>query len=76
MPKKINKVIYNGDAEELRIDFGDKNLVLKKGIVTTIKDEQIYQHLISGKKKMDILDVKGVEDNHARKMKERLLKEG
>lgn len=75
MPKKLNKVVYDGDAEELRIDFGSKQLVLKKGMVTTITDPQIYQHLMDGKKKLHIAAVGGTEDNRARKLKDRMIKE-
>ena len=76
MPKKVNRVVYGGNAEELRIDFGDKKIALKKGVVSIIKDPQIYQHLMDSKKTLHITDVTGIEDNYARKMKERLIKEG
>jgi len=76
MPKTLKRVVYDGYAEEYRREFSDgTKIVLKRGIVTIVPDG-VHAALMNGKKKAHIANVIGIEDNHQRKMKDRLIREG
>lgn len=76
MPKTLKRVVYDGYAEEYVREFSNgTKLVLKRGMVTTVP-EDIHAILMDGKKTAHIVNVIGIEDNHMRKLKDRLLREG
>lgn len=76
MPKKSKMLVYDGMAEEFRKEFRDgRVVVLKRGIVTKV-DDDIFEYLKSCRKKNNLAIVNGIETNYAKKLKERVLKEG
>ena len=75
MARKAKRIVYNGPARELVIDFRGTKVELPKGKAVKVTDDQ-YEYLKCCQKKLNVIPVEEWEDSHKKRLRERMLQEG